>query len=584
VTAAATQGVDANSTCQVQLRLPDGCTIREDFGGTQTLREVQDLAKHKLLRTGCYEDFRLVLPPRQVVTDDQLQLTLHEMGLLPRVSFTIQLNSTEGLVTSAPKAGEEFSAGFVNEVREFLKREGFISWEVEQWTELVAGQVNRGEMHRLRRTVKAIFGGRKLTGTIRAWADRVDKAPKFPQPAPPRDPALRMVREYQDHTALERDALGFRVKRLPGDKGLLRVYLHKLPPQSGLELDVKTLSQETALPAEFVFEIKFADDYPFQAPLIRAVFPSMLAIHSGDTVSATSGTSEENQGSGEQDAKAALDFMSLDMSLQCGASSSGLAGARASKWSMDYGSSLMRVIGWTRNWIIGSGVRVDMERSKAIHGLSLRTAAGVWRHCSVQEDVSEDAGRSQGVILPASAEREDPYVEVIEADTKEQDNSGEQLSQSEQEESSAMEVEETEQLDSSERPGIIAVEISTDAGRVSYEKIKGYTSAEGSVMLPQQCISKVQASVGESVVVRLVKVPCANEVMARCSQASLVNFLRFNKDEVVTKLRETCPVATIGEERVILVDGRGIPLQFVVAQPSHIFSLSPSTAVTLDGL
>ena len=75
--------------------------------------------------------------------------SLYDLSLLPRVAFTVQLQSADGRVTSAPAAGSEFEAAFVNELTGMLESEGFTGWEAAQWGALVQGQLQRGEMRQV---------------------------------------------------------------------------------------------------------------------------------------------------------------------------------------------------------------------------------------------------------------------------------------------------------------------------------------------------------------------------------------------------------------------------------------------------
>ena len=43
--------------------------------------------------------------------EEEAAQTLQHLGLLPRVSFNVQLHSADGRVTAAPRAGSEFEVG-----------------------------------------------------------------------------------------------------------------------------------------------------------------------------------------------------------------------------------------------------------------------------------------------------------------------------------------------------------------------------------------------------------------------------------------------------------------------------------------
>ena len=165
------------TTCLVQVRLPNGEIKQRQFLASDLLSEVADWAQLLLRQNGTYETCKLVLPPRQVLGAAEAAQTIRDLNLLPRVSFNLQLQSEQGRITSAPRAGAEFEAAFRAEVTHMLEFEGFTAWEAGQWGALVEGQLQRGEMRKVRANVRALFGGLRLPTTIGAWAARVDQAP-----------------------------------------------------------------------------------------------------------------------------------------------------------------------------------------------------------------------------------------------------------------------------------------------------------------------------------------------------------------------------------------------------------------------
>ncbi len=87
------------------------------------------------------EEFRLLVPPRVPIVDADDTLSLAAKGFCPAIAFTVQLLSTQGIVTSVPRAGEKSAEAFVSEILSALEAEGFLPWEREQWGRLVQGMV-----------------------------------------------------------------------------------------------------------------------------------------------------------------------------------------------------------------------------------------------------------------------------------------------------------------------------------------------------------------------------------------------------------------------------------------------------------
>ena len=127
--------------CLVQLRLPGGEVTQQEFQASDLLSSVVDWAQLVLRQHGIYESCKLVLPPRQVLGENDVSKTLCELQFLPRVSFNLQLQSASGVVTQAPRAGSEFESAFVVEVTAMLESDGFTSWEAQEWGLLVHSQV-----------------------------------------------------------------------------------------------------------------------------------------------------------------------------------------------------------------------------------------------------------------------------------------------------------------------------------------------------------------------------------------------------------------------------------------------------------
>ena len=197
--------------------------------------------------------------------------SLYDLSLLPRVAFTVQLQS-DGRVTSAHAAGSEFEAAFVNELTGMLESEGFTGWEAAQWGALVQGQLQHGEMRQVRANVGALFGGLRLPSTISAWAKRVDNAPQMPRPPKTSDAALRFRRELSMCSDLDKERLGFEILPLPAaaeEPGhepipaplVCTLRIHKLPPASALSRDLTLLASEHSMPQELILQLHFGADF-----------------------------------------------------------------------------------------------------------------------------------------------------------------------------------------------------------------------------------------------------------------------------------------------------------------------------------
>jgi len=408
----------AVNTCMVQLRLPNGALKQRSFQATDNIAAVCAWAHIVLREQSVYESCKLVLPPRQVLGEEQSEQTLRELGLLPRVSFNVQLRSADGRVTAAPRAGAEFEIAFAAELTGMLEVEGFSAWEACQWATLVEGQLQNGEMRRVRTNVRALFGGLRLPSTIGAWAARVDLAPTMPEPAKAPDPSVRFRHELSCCTAAEKEALGFVMLPLPSvgkETGqppvpapricTLRVF--NFAPASGLARDLSILGSEASLPQEIVLQIHFGPDFPFEAPAVRVVYPILTGIPL-----ATASVPGGEEGGGEVDIT-----VSVAMALQANAVAASLQGAKCGVWSLNMGQSFPRFAGWLRNWMIGCGTRVNTSLSKSL-GLEgggacvegdkqdrvgrgcdwfLPTVGGLWLVLKVV--ITQDGGRN--VSLPA---------------------------------------------------------------------------------------------------------------------------------------------------------------------------------------
>jgi hypothetical protein len=416
--ARAAQEVD---TCLVQLRLPTGAMNQKAFRADDQLSAVTEWAHDVLREQGIYESCRLVLPPRQIMGEEEAGKSLYDLSLLPRVAFTVQLRSADGQVTSAPAAGSEFEAAFVNELTGMLESEGFTAWEAAQWGTLVQGQLQHGEMRQVRANVGALFGGLRLPSTIRAWAKRVDNAPQMPGPPKASDAALRFRRELSMCSDLDKERLGFEILPLPAaaeEPGLspipaplvctLRIY--KLPPASALSRDLALLASEHSMPQELVLQLHFGADFPFMGPLVRVVYPILKHVPIVVGTVLAQGQAMESLDLGG-DGYAEVPRVSVGMALQANAVAVALQGCRCGVWALNMGQSFPRYAAWLRNWFMGCGARVDTALSAQItpqggagaggckSNWYLPTVGGLWQ--GMQVVVKDRQGSDWHVALPA---------------------------------------------------------------------------------------------------------------------------------------------------------------------------------------
>eukprot|EP00288_Rhodomonas_lens_P009938 CAMPEP_0177727564 /NCGR_PEP_ID=MMETSP0484_2-20121128/20393_1 /TAXON_ID=354590 /ORGANISM="Rhodomonas lens, Strain RHODO" /LENGTH=326 /DNA_ID=CAMNT_0019240235 /DNA_START=84 /DNA_END=1061 /DNA_ORIENTATION=- len=248
-----------SSTCQIKVQMPNGESRRTEMPASATLAQVKEYVEEELRKLQMLEEFRLIVPPRIPISEEEGHLSLAAKGFCPGVSFTVQLTSSQGVVTSAPRAGEEFSAAFVSEVLAALEQEGFMPWEREQWSRVVHGQVHRGEMQRMRRTVAQVYNqGRRLPGTIKAWVERVDTAlARIPSPQVATNAAVRFMREYYEFKGADREALGWRMERVPAEGAVLRLRVTAFPPASKIAKDLALLDVKEA-----VMEVQLGHAFP----------------------------------------------------------------------------------------------------------------------------------------------------------------------------------------------------------------------------------------------------------------------------------------------------------------------------------
>ena len=414
---------DALDTCLVQLRLPTGAMSQKTFKADDQLSAVTEYAHDVLREHGIYESCKLVLPPRQIMGEEEAGKSLYDLSLLPRVAFTVQLQSADGRVTSAPAAGSEFEAAFVNELTGMLESEGFTGWEAAQWGALVQGQLQHGEMRQVRANVGALFGGLRLPSTISAWAKRVDNAPQMPRPPKTSDAALRFRRELSMCSDLDKERLGFEILPLPAaaeEPGhepipaplVCTLRIHKLPPASALSRDLALLASEHSMPQELVLQLHFGADFPFMGPLVRVVYPILrhVPIVVGTTPAQGQATESLHLG-GNGHASAEVPHVSVGMALQANAVAVALQGCRCGVWALPMGQSFPRYAAWLRNWLMGCGARVDTALSAQIapqggagaggckSNWYLPTIGGLWQGMRVV--VEDRMGSGWHVSLPA---------------------------------------------------------------------------------------------------------------------------------------------------------------------------------------
>jgi len=434
--AAAARAAQEVDSCLVQLRLPTGAVCQKPFQADDQISAVTEWAHAVLRDHGIYETCKLVLPPRQIMGEEEAGKSLRDLLLLPRVAFTVQLQSADGRVTAAPRAGSEFEEAFVNELAGMLQSEGFTAWEAAQWGALVEGQLQRGEMRQVRSNVRALFGGLRLPTTIGAWAARVDKAPQMPEPPKAADPALRFRRELSLCSALDKENLGFEMLPLPGapeEPGhvpipaprmcTLRIY--KLAPASALARDLALIESEHSTPQELVLQLHFGLDFPFVGPGVRVVYPILTQVPIVAGTPPTQGQSSGSSG-GDGSGHAEAPRVSVGMALQANAVAVALQGARCGLWALNMGQSFPRYAGWLRNWFMGCGARVDAPLSAQIMRQGgkdtggcrsdwyLPTVGGLWQGLRVVVEMRDGGGWQ--VALPAGLRVE--VQEEMELDAK----------------------------------------------------------------------------------------------------------------------------------------------------------------------
>ena len=574
---------------------------------------------------GIYESGKLVLPPREVLGEEEATKTLSELELLPRVSFNVQLQSASGVVTQAPRAGSEFEAAFVAELTSMLESDGFTSWEAREWGSLVEGQLLRGEMRRVRSNVRALFGGLRLPNTIGAWAARVDLAPRLPEAAKSPDPAVRFRQELGGWTQSDREQMGFDLLPLPHSAEepdllpvpaprILRLTMSKFAPASRLALDLASLGRESAFPQELVLECLFGADFPFEAPAVRVLYPLLtdvpLAARGADMHSMCEGSEHGMEGE-----SAEVERASVGMAIQGKAVAVALAGAKCGLWSVNMGQSFPRFASWLRNWMMGSGARVDSELTSKLMGdgksapsenLLHPTVGGLW---TVLRVVVKDGGAGGGWVVQLPAGLRVAGAEMDVAASHETSQKGDvgmaEAKEGDAPEDCAFDEDENEDeekdagVDEMMRRGLWKVEsfqfveLSTQGpwadggGRLAVGAVTSWDAAAGTVVISQHVAAAL--GIGDemreadlTVMVRGVRVRPATRVEISAPGAS-ANTLRYNLPDVAARLAAVKATCCAGRSvTVALEGGREIQVLIRRVEPFDYTYVASDSAVALS--
>jgi hypothetical protein len=467
-------------------------------------------------------------------------------------------------------------------------------------------------MRRVRANIRALFGGLRLPNTIKAWAARVDQAPRMPEPAKALDPAGRFRQEVGDWSASDREQLGFSMLPLPHpaqeEPGrqlppvpaprICRLTMSKIAPASGLARDLAELGRNTSLSQELVLECHFGADFPFEAPAVRVLYPVLTNIPLAPGVDAHS--KNEDGGRAGEDEACEPARVAVGMALQANAEALALAGAKCSLWSVNMGQSFPRFAGWLRNWIMGSGARVDSELTKRLMhtgeapscGGFLPTVGGLWR--ALRLVVEEDGGAGEGwsVKLPPGLRVEE---QVMDIDVSAEGSESGDASMLEAKEGKGCETQEDFGLDEVEEeedekdPGVEEmvsrgmwkvepvhfVELSTrgswadGGGQMAVGAVTAWDAPEGAVLVSPRVAAAlgIRDTMGDSdrhLLVRGVKVMAATSVQFSASGAD-ANTLRYNLPDAIARLAAVKATCYAGQSLLITLDG-GRTIEVIVAK------------------
>ena len=422
---------------------------------------------------------------------------------------------------------------------------------------------------------------------------------------------MRFRRELSAYTTAEREQLGFEMLPLPhlpvaGQlvqplvpmPRVCTLKIFKLAPESRLARDLEQLgdgSSFTALRKELVLQIFFGSDFPFESPSVRVVFPILTPVP-------LVGVAE----SGER-------LVSLDMCLQARGKSVALQGERCSNWAVSMGQSCPRFAGWLRNWIVGSGARVDLELSQHLsRQTDSRAAAGHWRLRTIgglwvelKLLVAEGHADVDFVSLPSSlraaVEREERgHMEVCHDQTPvESERSTEEAVDVE------MEEEEEEEEVEEEEPGVAElkqegewviepvsfIEISTrgswneGGGRMVVRAVTSWESETSIVVSPRvaSALGIAPSTSGEMVVeVRGVEVREAARVECKAPAGASANTVRYNLPSITASLVASKAICCSHQTLAVTLDGeRELELCIVRVIPFDHTCFSANTVLSL---